>query len=100
MPAWEDRLGEDDIWKVIMYLYDATGYQPRRWETQASLFPPPPRADDHGDRRGRGWWTAAQAEAQQAGDAASGKAVYERKCSLCHGPDGKGDGPGAPTLDP
>ena len=39
MPAWEDRLGEDDIWKVILYLYDATGYQPRRWETQASLSP-------------------------------------------------------------
>jgi mono/diheme cytochrome c family protein len=32
MPAWEDRLGEQEIWQVIMYLYDATGYQPRRWE--------------------------------------------------------------------
>ena len=33
MPAWEDRLTEDQIWQVIMYLYDATGQQPRRWET-------------------------------------------------------------------
>jgi len=32
MPAWEDRLNEEEIWKVIMYLYDATGQQPRRWE--------------------------------------------------------------------
>jgi mono/diheme cytochrome c family protein len=32
MPAWEDRLGEEQIWQVIMYLYDATGQQPRRWE--------------------------------------------------------------------
>jgi mono/diheme cytochrome c family protein len=32
MPAWEDRLTEDQIWQVIMYLYDATGQQPRRWE--------------------------------------------------------------------
>ncbi|MBI2205378.1 MAG: cytochrome c [Candidatus Rokubacteria bacterium] len=33
MPAWEDRLTEDQIWQVIMYLYDATGQQPRRWES-------------------------------------------------------------------
>jgi len=33
MPAWEDRLIEEQIWQVIMYLYDATGQQPRRWET-------------------------------------------------------------------
>jgi mono/diheme cytochrome c family protein len=33
MPAWEDRLTEEEIWQVIMYLYDATGQQPRRWET-------------------------------------------------------------------
>ena len=34
MPAWEDRLTEEDIWKVIIYLYEATGFQPRRWETE------------------------------------------------------------------
>jgi mono/diheme cytochrome c family protein len=33
MPAWEDRLSEEEIWQVIMYLYEATGQQPRRWET-------------------------------------------------------------------
>jgi len=32
MPAWEDRLSEEQIWQVIVYLYDATGQQPRRWE--------------------------------------------------------------------
>jgi mono/diheme cytochrome c family protein len=32
MPAWEDRLTDEQIWQVIMYLYDATGQQPRRWE--------------------------------------------------------------------
>jgi DMSO reductase family type II enzyme heme b subunit len=100
MPAWEDRLSEDEIWKVILYLYDATGYQPRRWETQALLAPPPPMADGRADRWRRGWWSPAPAAAQQAGDAASGKAVYEKKCALCHGAEGKGDGPGAATLDP
>jgi mono/diheme cytochrome c family protein len=33
MPAWEDRLTDEQIWQVIMYLYAATGQQPRRWET-------------------------------------------------------------------
>ncbi len=33
MPAWEDRLTEGQIWQVITYLYDATGQQPRRWES-------------------------------------------------------------------
>jgi mono/diheme cytochrome c family protein len=33
MPAWDDRLTEEQIWQVIMYLYDATGQQPRRWES-------------------------------------------------------------------
>jgi mono/diheme cytochrome c family protein len=29
MPAWEDKLTEDEIWKVILYLYDATNQHPR-----------------------------------------------------------------------
>jgi len=32
MPAWDDRLTEEQIWQVILYLYAATGQQPRRWE--------------------------------------------------------------------
>jgi len=32
MPSWEDRLTAEQIWQVIMYLYEATGQQPRRWE--------------------------------------------------------------------
>jgi mono/diheme cytochrome c family protein len=32
MPAWDDRLTEEQIWQVIMFLYDFTGQQPRRWE--------------------------------------------------------------------
>jgi mono/diheme cytochrome c family protein len=33
MPAWEDRLTEEQIWQVIMYLDSATNQQPRRWES-------------------------------------------------------------------
>jgi mono/diheme cytochrome c family protein len=32
MPAWEDFLTEDEIWSVILFLYDQTGWTPRTWE--------------------------------------------------------------------
>ena len=32
MPVWQDFLKEDEIWKVILYLYDYTGHRPRSWE--------------------------------------------------------------------
>ena len=33
MPAWEDFLGDEEIWQVILFLYDYTGYRPRANET-------------------------------------------------------------------
>jgi len=32
MPAWEEELSEDDVWKTIMFLYDFTGNRPRAWK--------------------------------------------------------------------
>ena len=32
MPAWEDVLTENEIWSVILYMYDQTGWTPRTWE--------------------------------------------------------------------
>jgi DMSO reductase family type II enzyme heme b subunit len=99
MPAWEDRLSEDEIWKVIVYLYEATGYQPRRWEA-ASGSPIAPQRNERLERRPSGFWSPGSAEAQPASDAGGAKALYGQKCALCHGEEGKGDGPGAATLDP
>jgi len=31
MPVWQDFLTEDEIWKVILFLYDYTGHRPRSW---------------------------------------------------------------------
>ncbi len=31
MPAFEDMLNQDQIWKVILYIYDVTGNKPRTW---------------------------------------------------------------------
>jgi len=35
MPAWEDFLTENEIWSVILFLYDQTGWHPRTWEAAA-----------------------------------------------------------------
>ena len=32
MPAWEEILTADEIWSVILYLYEQTGATPRTWE--------------------------------------------------------------------
>lgn len=32
MPAWEDFLTEEEIWQVILFLYDYTGHEPRTWD--------------------------------------------------------------------
>lgn len=31
MPVWQDFLTEEEIWKVILFLYDYTGHRPRSW---------------------------------------------------------------------
>lgn len=36
----------------------------------------------------------------QADAATAGKAVFTANCESCHGPDAKGDGPAAASLDP
>jgi mono/diheme cytochrome c family protein len=32
MPAWEDFLTEHEIWSVVLFLYEQTGWHPRTWE--------------------------------------------------------------------
>jgi mono/diheme cytochrome c family protein len=32
MPRWEDFLTEHQIWTVVLFLYDQTGWKPRTWE--------------------------------------------------------------------
>lgn len=39
MPKWEDFLTEHEIWAVILFLYDQTGWQPRTWEKAATAAP-------------------------------------------------------------
>jgi mono/diheme cytochrome c family protein len=36
MPAWEPILDQNEIWSVILYLYDQTGNTPRTWEEEGA----------------------------------------------------------------
>jgi len=35
MPAWEEWLSEDEIWSVIVFIYEQAGVTPRTWEHAA-----------------------------------------------------------------
>jgi DMSO reductase family type II enzyme heme b subunit len=92
MPAWEDRLTEEQIWQVTYYLYETTGH-------------PPPVRGGHATGPARSSLVASAAGALAprsavAQDAAAGKPVYETRCAGCHGSSGKGDGPAAELLLP
>ena len=32
MPVWENMLSEEEIWKVILWIYEGAGRSPRTWE--------------------------------------------------------------------
>lgn len=36
MPAWEEILTEDEIWAVIIFLYEQAGVSPRTWEEEGT----------------------------------------------------------------
>jgi mono/diheme cytochrome c family protein len=92
MPAWQGRLSQEERWAVIDYLrtfsYDPalpgeTAETPVVQATAAEvtctsdyISPPNPFA-----------WDDATA-------IASGQAIYEQSCSMCHGKDGSGAIPG------
>lgn len=110
MPVWEDILSEDDIWKVIIYIYDAAGVEPRTWEEDDE------EDDKDVNHNGSGSGNESVADRHNAavnndvdgehGNKTTaltdegGRAIYMKKCRYCHGLDGKGGGPAADLLSP
>jgi len=84
MPTF-NKLPDEDIKAVISYV---RGFS-RRWdkaENFADPVPPPPTPS---------WFGEAEAMKSHA---ASGAAVFQQLCSVCHGTAGRGDGPGSKGL--
>jgi len=49
---------------------------------------------------GMGVWLVGQPVLSAGGDPAKGRPVYEKHCLLCHGPQGRGDGPQGQLMTP
>jgi DMSO reductase family type II enzyme heme b subunit len=89
MPVWHELLEEEEVWKIILFLYDYTGQVPRSWELESS-------DGNEGD-------TADAEDASAKGAALDEDAVtdlYMRRCAHCHGEEGDGEGPAAEFMYP
>jgi mono/diheme cytochrome c family protein len=62
-------------------------------DTTATETTPPPTETTMPD-------TAGGAAVAGGDEVAAGKVVYMARCALCHGPEGKGDGPASAGLNP
>lgn len=90
MPVWHEMLTEDEVWKIILFLYDYTGYVPRSWELEE-------KSDEEKNVD----------ETKQARFGGKGElseeaimSVYQSRCSHCHGEEGDAQGPAAEFMYP
>ncbi len=88
MPVWHEMLEEEEVWKIITFLYDYTGHEPRSWKLEEAGVPATAEAGED----------AVQAE--QGADRAAVERLYLTRCAQCHGEEGAGDGPAADFLYP
>jgi DMSO reductase family type II enzyme heme b subunit len=88
MPVWHEMLVADEVWKIITFLYDYTGHEPRSWELEQTGAPAAAEAGGE------------TAQVKQGADQAAIERVYLRHCAQCHGEEGAGDGPAADFLYP
>jgi len=90
MPVWHEDLAEEEVWKIILFLYDYTGHVPRSWEleTKKSDVPDEAKVAEKVAPQGR------------ALDDDAVTKIYMRRCAHCHGEEGDGEGPTAEFLYP
>jgi mono/diheme cytochrome c family protein len=65
MPVWENFLTEDEIWAVVLYIYEQSGSRPRRWEATA---------EEHRNPTGQKQPIAAPSTPKSSGDQKGGGA--------------------------
>ncbi|MBI1726685.1 MAG: c-type cytochrome [Candidatus Rokubacteria bacterium] len=87
-PIWKQDLTDEQTWKAILAAYDLAGVEPRKPEKpQSSLLT-------------ASAWAQSAPPPDTAESLERGKAIYVKRCLLCHGEKGDGQGPVAPYLDP
>jgi len=92
MPVWGEILSEEEIWQVILFLYDYTGFVPRSWQLEAK------QAIDTEEKK----VVATKNTLSQTNEIGEQKItkIYNNRCAQCHGVDGDGDGLAAKFLYP
>jgi DMSO reductase family type II enzyme heme b subunit len=83
MPVWHEMLSEEEVWNVIMFLYDDVAQVPRMWDQSIS----------------KAVTTMKDKIASQRAKMSS-MDIYQLRCAVCHGEKGAGDGPAAKFLRP
>ncbi len=83
MPVWHEMLTEEEVWNIIMFLYDYVGQVPRMWDAEMS-------------KAATGIKERALTQRAQM----DGNAIYQFRCAACHGETGTGDGPAADRMYP
>ncbi len=90
MPVWHEMLQEDEIWKIITFLYDYTGHVPRSWELEQTGGNDQALQEEPTEKAATG--AALSEEAVET--------LYQRRCAHCHGEEGDGEGPAAELMYP
>jgi len=83
MPVWHEMLSEDDIWNVLMFIFDYNGQVPRIWDLKDSEAA-----------------TGIRDTVWDARRDISGDDLYQFRCAVCHGEAGMGDGVAAELMYP
>ena len=85
MPVWEEMLEEEEVWKIISFLYDYTGFEPRSWELE---------------EKSEGAEKPAPIDPNAELTEEAVDEIYMKRCSQCHGEDGDGLGVAAEYMYP
>ncbi len=83
MPVWHEYLDENEVWQVIIFLYDYVGQVPRIWDQDKSRVA-----------------TEIKDQLARQRSKMTGKPLYQFRCAVCHGDEGLGDGPAAELMYP
>jgi len=83
MPVWHQMLQEEDLWNLIIFIFDYNGQVPRIWDPQVSKVV-----------------TGMKDEVQVRRKGQKGKVLYRFRCEVCHGTQGAGDGIAAEFMYP
>ncbi len=91
MPRWETMLTEEERWKVVLYLYDTTGWSPRTWEEEEGIGEFESEEEEH---------ETIEKGPEKLDELEGSRRIYNKRCMPCHGKKGEGNGPAAGFMTP